>query len=158
MQNCFLKRMLPFTLTLIIGAALGNFVNLFGSFTGKKAQFYTARRATVACAPADLPRSPNIERAMITYQPMPLYTEEARHNGYTGVAKLRVVLDADGTVSRVVPLNSLPYGLTEEAVKTAKSIRFKPATQDGVPVSAEVYIEQDFVYYSTVSRSFKVSP
>lgn len=157
MLSCFLKRMLPFTLTLIIGAALGNFINLFGSFASKKAQVFTMRRATVTCPSDDLMRGPNIERAVITFQPMPLYTEEARLNRYTGVAKLRVVLDADGTVSSVVPFNALPYGLTEEAIKTAKSIKFIPATLDGVPVSAEVYIEQDFVSYATVSRTFKVT-
>ena len=41
--------------------------------------------------------------------------------------RLAVYLDFDGKVSIAGVISSLPYGLTEETIKAAKQIKFKPA-------------------------------
>lgn len=76
------------------------------------------------------------KRAVILRAPEAPYTKEARERGITGVVKLRVVLAPDGTVRFPRVLKSLPYGLTEQAIRYALRLKFEPAIKDGrtVPV------------------------
>jgi hypothetical protein len=71
--------------------------------------------------------------------PAPNYTEqEARARGALDhTLRLRVLLGADGTVSKVeLPLiNDAAEEFYRDAVSAARRIRFRPATADGVPVS-----------------------
>ena len=67
--------------------------------------------------------------------PSPRYTEEGRQARTQGVVILEAVVDALGDVSRVKVLKGLPYGLSEEAVATAKQWKFRPAMRAGKPVS-----------------------
>lgn len=84
------------------------------------------------------------ERAQITKKPQPDYTREARRNGIQGFVILKALLSADGKVSRIRVVKSLPAGLTENAIRTACKIQFKPAVQDGKPVSMWVTAEYAF--------------
>jgi hypothetical protein len=59
------------------------------------------------------------EKAKILAKPEPKFTEEARQNDVDGVVRLSLVLSATGKVSDVVVVESLLYGLTENAVKSA---------------------------------------
>lgn len=67
--------------------------------------------------------------------PSPRYTEEGRQARIQGVVILEAVVDANGDVGRVKVLKGLPYGLSEEAVATAKEWKFRPAMRGGQPVS-----------------------
>jgi hypothetical protein len=58
-----------------------------------------------------------------------------------------MILGADGNIHAIIPLNSLPGGLTEKAVKAASKIKFIPATIDGKPVSQWVTLEYSFRVY-----------
>ncbi|HEX8131264.1 MAG TPA: energy transducer TonB, partial [Pyrinomonadaceae bacterium] len=58
--------------------------------------------------------------------------------------KLRLLLAADGTVRNIVPLVTLPDGLTEAAVAAARRIEFTPALKDGRAVSQYVTVEYNF--------------
>ena len=58
-----------------------------------------------------------------------------------------MVLAADGTVQNIVPLATLPEGLTEQAIEAARDIEFKPASKDGRPVSQYVTVEYNFNIY-----------
>lgn len=62
-------------------------------------------------------------------------TEEARKNGYTGTAKLKILIDAEGNVRDVQLLNSLKYGLNERAIELAKQVKLSPAKVNGKAVS-----------------------
>lgn len=149
----YLKRVLPFALTFLVGATLGGLFQRFGHI--RRAGFFEGvrvHREGRRCRTAPPPRvAPDrTVRAAITFQPSPRYTEEALRNGYRGQARLRLLLGADGRVQLVEPLDQLPYGLTEEAVRAAREIKFTPASLDGAPVDMWAYVEQDFVETATM--------
>jgi TonB family protein len=77
-------------------------------------------------------------------QPAPKYTLAARKNRTVGVVQLRVVLNANGKVSNVKALSTLPDGLTEEAMRAAMRVEFIPATVEGMPVTGERLLEYYF--------------
>jgi protein TonB len=105
--------------------------------------------------PAPQPSDPNriysnrevTEKARISSQPKPAYTEEARKNQIQGVVVLRVVLKSDGTIGNVSVISGLPYGLTEQAIAAARNIRFTPAQKDAVPVTVSMQVEYVFNVY-----------
>jgi TonB family protein len=67
----------------------------------------------------------------------------------TGDVLLEVVVLANGTVGSARVLRSLDrrHGLDDEAVRTAKLWRFKPATVAGTPVDTIVQIVLEFRIY-----------
>ncbi len=83
-------------------------------------------------------------RVEITSKPQPSYTREARRNGIQGFVALKVLLSGNGKVSRVRLLKGLRAGLTENAIRAACRMRFKPAVKDGVTVSQWVIAEYAF--------------
>ena len=85
-------------------------------------------------------------RAVINFNPEPLFTEEARRNNTTGEVILRVVLTSSGQVTNIVPVKRLPDGLTEKAIEAASRIKFTPAEKDGHKVSQ----------YSTIVYNFNI--
>lgn len=84
------------------------------------------------------------EPVQMTKKPSPDYTREARRNGIQGFVTLKVLLAANSKVSRVRVLKGLPAGLTENAIRAACKIQFKPATKEGRPASTWVTVEFAF--------------
>ena len=72
------------------------------------------------------------------------YPEEAREAGITGTVTLRVRFLAGGRIGAVDIVEGLPGGLTDEAVKAAKKIRFLPAKQDGRMINVSEKVEFHF--------------
>ena len=64
------------------------------------------------------------------------YTDEAIEAGVEGVVGLGVSIDEEGCVVDVEVLESLPNGLTENAVAAMRRAVFRPAVEDGEPVGA----------------------
>lgn len=64
------------------------------------------------------------------------YTDEAIEAGVEGVVGLGVSIDGEGCVVDVEVLESLPNGLTENAVAAMRRAVFRPAVEDGEPVGA----------------------
>lgn len=131
-----LKRILPFALTLLLGLLLGGFVNPFyGTRHEEKTKamlvFSGVDGHRGGCPSRMLDRTSSFVR----FKPLARYTDEARRHATTGIVRLHLKVNADGTVSDVMPLNTLPYGLTEAAVDAAKRIEFSPATLYGQPIS-----------------------
>jgi TonB family protein len=83
-------------------------------------------------------------RAVITETPQPAYTDEARENGTKGKVRLRAVLCPAGKVLDISVQKGLPDGLTEQAIKAARGIRFEPAMRKGRPVAQFVTLEYNF--------------
>lgn len=83
-------------------------------------------------------------RAVITAKPKPSYTKEARRNGVQGFVTLKVLLSARGRIARVRMVKGLPAGLTENAIRAACKMKFKPAMKDGQPVAQWVIAEYVF--------------
>jgi TonB family protein len=86
-------------------------------------------------------------RARILSRPEPEYTERARQNHVSGTIVLKAVFAADGRVRGIRPVATLPYGLTANAIKAARRIKFVPATINGTPVSQYIQIEYNFNVY-----------
>src|SRR5690349_7777429 len=74
-------------------------------------------------------------KARLQRKPEPAYTEKARHNKVEGTVIIKAVLSKTGRVENIEVVASLPYGLTEQAIKAARQIRFIPAVKDGKAVS-----------------------
>ena len=140
-----LKRMLPFMLTLTIGLVLGSWLNPNWRGNYRHARFMNRCRGSYAYEP---PRTPVFSSdrtwAIIKTQPVVDYTQDARRDHVTGRVRLRVLLDANGTVSQVMPLETLPDGLTEVATDSAWRTTFIPATENGMPVSVWVELVHEF--------------
>ncbi|MFL6227841.1 MAG: energy transducer TonB [Pyrinomonadaceae bacterium] len=83
----------------------------------------------------------------ITSKPEPAYTRDAREGKVEGVVRLRVVLAASGKVTDIKVLEGLPNGLTKQAIKAARKIKFTPAEKDGHKVSQYAVIEYHFEIY-----------
>jgi TonB family protein len=83
-------------------------------------------------------------RATLTSKPKPTYTKEARRNGIQGFVTLKVLLSSRGKVGRVRIVKGLPAGLTENAIRAACKIEFKPAMKNGQAVAQWVTAEYVF--------------
>ena len=64
------------------------------------------------------------------------YTQNARGNGVQGSQTLSVEVKADGKIGFVLPVTTLPDGLTKSAIKAARKMSFEPAIKNGKRVSA----------------------
>jgi TonB family protein len=86
-------------------------------------------------------------KARLLSRPEPAYPRRARRANVQGTVVLRVVLAASGRVEKIAVLKGLPEGVTEEAIKAARQIRFVPAERDGRKVSQSAIIEYNFNLY-----------
>lgn len=84
------------------------------------------------------------KRARLLDAPAAAYPDEARAAKAKGEVRLRLVLAADGTVRNVFPMKTLPYGLTDAAMKAARQIKFTPAVRNGRPVSQFTTLSYEF--------------
>lgn len=83
-------------------------------------------------------------RLEITAKPQPTYTKEARRMGVQGFVVLKTLMAGDGKVSRVRVVKGLPAGLTENAIRAACKMKFKPAIKDGQAVAQWITAEYIF--------------
>ena len=83
-------------------------------------------------------------KAEILTRPEPRYTREARRAGVQGNVVLKVLLLPNEKIDRVRVVRQVPYGLTENAIRAACGIKFKPAIKAGKEVSQWVTIEYGF--------------
>lgn len=83
-------------------------------------------------------------RAVIITKPKPGYTRDARRIGVQGYVILKVVLSSNGKIDHVRVVRGLPGGLTENAIKAACKIEFRPALKAGQPVSQWINVEYVF--------------
>ena len=146
MYTDVLKRVLPFTLTLIVGIAFGSFVNLFSQNTPHVApagryepRTYRAKRKCGTSFRTLTTQTP----VEILYEPNTRLTPQAIRNETYGVVTLKVEFGADGKVGKVETVSTLPDGLTEQAVQAARQTRFNPATSNGEAIT----VTQEKTYY-----------
>jgi TonB family protein len=82
------------------------------------------------------------------FQPLPLYTEEARKSRVEGIVLLQAIIRKDGSVDSFRVIRGLGYGLDESAINTiATKWRFKPGMLSGQPVDVQANIEVTFRLY-----------
>jgi len=68
------------------------------------------------------------------------YTASARAEGVEGRLKLRLTINADGSVGKVDVVESVAPELDAAAVAAAKQWRFKPALACGKPIAGGTYV------------------
>jgi periplasmic protein TonB len=80
------------------------------------------------------------------YSPRPNYTADAMRAKVQGLVALEAVVKPDGSVGEVKITRSLDphFGLDQEAIRTVKSWRFRPARRNGEPVPVWVDVELSF--------------
>lgn len=87
------------------------------------------------------------KKALIVLKPEPPYTEEARRNNVSGFLRLRATLSTSGKVTDIEVVKKLPDGLTENAIRALRTMRFVPAWKDGRRVAQSVVVEYHFNIY-----------
>jgi Gram-negative bacterial TonB protein C-terminal len=75
-----------------------------------------------------LPTNPIPNPFKIVKQPRANYTNIARKYNIQGVVQLKLTFLANGTIGTITPIKKLPLGLTNSAIKAAKSIEFQAGT------------------------------
>ena len=83
-------------------------------------------------------------KARLLTKPEPSYTQDARKNRIEGTVVLKVVFSKSGEVTNIWTVAALPDGLTEQAIKAARKIKFTPAMKEGKPVSMWMQLEYNF--------------
>jgi len=76
----------------------------------------------------------NVKAPEVIFRVEPGYTEPARRSRVQGVVILEAIIDRAGNVSDVRVIKPLPDGLDEEALRAVRQWKFRPGTQNGVPV------------------------
>lgn len=87
------------------------------------------------------------QKVRLLSKPEPHYSEEARRNGVSGTVVLRVVFSSSGEITNIRAIQTLPFGLTEQAIAAARAIKFIPAMKGGAPVSVFMQLEYNFNLY-----------
>jgi TonB family protein len=77
----------------------------------------------------------------------PTYTESARQDSVQGTVELQILFKGDGNIGKISVVRGLRSGLTNEAIRVAKNIKFLPAEIDGKPVDVTTYVEYGFSIY-----------
>jgi periplasmic protein TonB len=87
-----------------------------------------------------------IENPIPVFQPKPQYTSQAMRAKIQGTVLLECIVLPDGSVGRVEVRRSLDqaFGLDLEAIKAARSWRFRPGMRRNSPVAVLVTIEMAF--------------
>lgn len=146
MSNCFLKRMLPFLLTLVVGVMLGSLFQREQPrprYTSRVSVEYfhfsdSGQDGTAESHRIFVPRDDDAEVTTpltILFEPPTHMTAAAlRHQTY-GVVQLLVEYGADGRARVLERIHTLPDGLTEEAERVAERAQFRPEARGGQPVS-----------------------
>jgi TonB family protein len=82
------------------------------------------------------------------YTPEPEFSEEARRKRISGSVRLSLTVSPNGTVEDIEITKSLGHGLDEQALRAVQQWRFEPASKDGKPVSARIFVEVMFSLYN----------
>ena len=72
---------------------------------------------------------------VIYSKPRTEYTETAIANHTEGTVRLKITFLSTGEIGNIHVVESLPDGLTEQAVEAARKIKFTPKVVNGEPVS-----------------------
>jgi len=88
-----------------------------------------------------------VKDVKILSKPRAVFTDIARQEQITGVVKLRITFLASGKIGTITLVQGLPGGLTKQAMKAARAIRFEPALRNGIPVTITKLLEFPFIIY-----------
>jgi protein TonB len=90
------------------------------------------------------PRGRGVTPPQLVYKVEPEFSEEARKAKYQGVVVLTIEVDSSGNVRNVRVRQTLGLGLDEKAIEAVSHWRFRPAIQDGKPITTEAVVQVNF--------------
>ena len=73
------------------------------------------------------------------------YTDDARRNSIEGTITLKVQFLPNGEIGKIKVVKGLPYGLTEQAIASARGIKFEPATIKGKAITVTKIVNYSFM-------------
>jgi periplasmic protein TonB len=85
-----------------------------------------------------------ISAPQVLFQPEPEFSEEARRAKVSGNVEVYLWVDEHGNPSHVRVVRGIGMGLDEKAVEAVRQYRFKPAMENGKPVTVEMYVDVVF--------------
>jgi periplasmic protein TonB len=85
-----------------------------------------------------------ISAPKVLFQPEPEFSEEARRAKVSGNVEVYLWVDEHGNPSHVRVVRGIGMGLDEKAVEAVRQYRFKPAMENGRPVTVEMYVDVVF--------------
>jgi protein TonB len=88
-----------------------------------------------------------VSSPVVIYQVDPEFSEEARRAKAEGSVTVDLLVDEHGIPSHVHVVQGIGMGLNEKAVAAVQQYRFKPAMENGKPVTVEMNVEVVFHIY-----------
>jgi protein TonB len=85
-----------------------------------------------------------VSAPVLIFSVEPEFSEEARKAKTAGNVLVRLYVDEKGNPTNVRVIRGIGMGLDEKAVEAVKGYRFKPALENGKPVTVEVNVEVTF--------------
>ena len=86
----------------------------------------------------------SVTAPIVVFQPEPQYTALARANKIAGNVLVYLRVSTEGLPTNIRVIRGLGYGLDESAIKAVQGYKFKPATENGQPVTIEMNVEVNF--------------
>jgi len=111
------------------------------AISGKHKEMVEYLKSAGATGPDPAPEPKPTSITSIDQRPVPLnnpapeYTELARQDKIEGNVIAHVLVGSDGNVKKVRVTKGLPDGLTDQAIRAAYALKFKPALKAGQPVA-----------------------
>ncbi len=85
-----------------------------------------------------------VSAPVIIFQPEPEFSEEARKAKVAGNVLVYLQVDPTGKPIHLRVLRGIGLGLDEKALEAVRQYRFKPAMENGHPVTVEMNVEVNF--------------
>ncbi|HMS39969.1 MAG TPA: energy transducer TonB [Pyrinomonadaceae bacterium] len=84
------------------------------------------------------------KKLVLLYRPLARYTDAARNSNTQGKISLRITFAETGNIEKITILSGLSGGLTENAIRSARLIRFLPLEKDNKLTTTEKVVEYSF--------------
>jgi len=105
--------------------------------------------ASAAPATGVTPGGGKVSPPAVLFAPEPQFSEEARQAKVGGNVLVYLQVDENGNPKNVRVLRGVGMGLDQKAVEAVKRYKFRPATQDGHPVTVEMNVQVNFQIFKS---------
>jgi protein TonB len=85
-----------------------------------------------------------VSEPKVLFQPEPEFSEEARKAKASGNVMVYLWVDEHGNPTHVRVVRGIGLGLDEKAAEAVRQYKFRPAMENGKPVTVEMYIDVTF--------------
>jgi protein TonB len=80
----------------------------------------------------------------VLFAPEPEFSEEARKAKVAGIVTVYLQVDTNGNPTHVRVVRGIGMGLDEKAMEAVRKYKFRPAMENGKPVTVEMNVEVNF--------------